>query len=174
MLNLLQRLEEINFELKRRKNDPLLNYNTGKLIHYKQLAFHKNPKRNRWVFGGNRSGKTECGAVEAVYMACAIHPYRVNKKEVSGWVVSLSRQVQRDVAQEKILKYLNPKYILKIVMANGSKESPETGMIDFILIKNALGGVSKIGFKNCEQGREKFQGTSLDSVWFDEEPPYET
>lgn len=173
MLNLLQRLEEINFELKRRKNDPLLNYNTGKLIHYKQLAFHKNPKRNRWVFGGNRSGKTECGAVEAVYMACAIHPYRVNKKEVSGWVVSLSRQVQRDVAQEKILKYLNPKYILKIVMANGSKESPETGMIDFILIKNALGGVSKIGFKNCEQGREKFQGTSLDFVWFDEEPPYE-
>ena len=30
-----------------------------------------------------------------------------------------------------------------------------------------------IGFKSCDQGREKFQGTSLDYVWFDEEPPRE-
>ena len=31
--------------------------------------------------------------------------------------------------------------------------------------------VSVIGFKTCDQGREKFQGASLDFVWFDEEPP---
>lgn len=173
-MDILKRLELINFELKKRsKNDNLKNYNTGNIIHQKQVLFHKNPKRNRWVFGGNRSGKTECGAVEAVYMACGIHPYRKNKKEVNGWVVSLSSQVQRDVAQQKILYYLNPKYIEKIVMSEGSKSSPENGMIDFIIIKNALGGKSKIGFKNCEQGREKFQGTSLDFVWFDEEPPYD-
>ena len=173
-MELLKRLEEIDKEIKRRREpDVLSTYNTGSLVHYKQLAFHRNPKRNRWVFGGNRSGKTECGAVECVYLACGIHPYRENKKEVSGWVVSLSRQVQRDVAQAKILHYLNPKYIEKIVMMSGSKDSPESGMIDFILIKNALGGVSKIGFRNCEQGREKFQGASLDFVWFDEEPPYD-
>ena len=173
-MDLLKRLEEIDKEIKRRREpDNLSKYNTGNRVHYKQLAFHKNPKRNRWVFGGNRSGKTECGAVESVYMACGIHPYRENKKNVTGWVVSLSRQVQRDVAQQKILHYLNPKYIQKIVMMTGSKDNPESGMIDFILIKNALGGTSKIGFRNCEQGREKFQGTSLDFVWFDEEPPYE-
>ena len=34
-----------------------------------------------------------------------------------------------------------------------------------------FGGVSVIGFKSCDQGREKFQGASLDFVWFDEEPP---
>ena len=173
-MELLKRLEEIDNELKkRREKDNLSHYNEGKLIHYKQLEFHKNPKRNRWVFGGNRSGKTECGAVETVYFACGIHPYRKNKQNVYGWVVSLSRQVQRDVAQEKILHYLNPKYIEKIVMVSGSKESPESGMIDFIVVKNALGGTSKIGFRNCEQGREKFQGASLDFVWFDEEPPYD-
>ena len=33
--------------------------------------------------------------------------------------------------------------------------------------------MSKIGFKSCDQGREKFQGTSLDFVWFDEEPPFD-
>jgi len=31
--------------------------------------------------------------------------------------------------------------------------------------------VSRIGFKSADQGREKFQGASLDFVWFDEEPP---
>lgn len=44
-------------------------------------------------------------------------------------------------------------------------------MIDTIILKNVFGGLSKIGFKSCDQGREKFQGTSLDFVWFDEEPP---
>ena len=48
---------------------------------------------------------------------------------------------------------------------------PESGVIDYIKIKNVFGEVSKIGFKSCDQGREKFQGTSLDFVWFDEEPP---
>ncbi len=46
----------------------LASYNTGKKVHKKQVAFHKCKKRNRWVFGGNRSGKTECGAVECVYI----------------------------------------------------------------------------------------------------------
>ncbi|MBQ5929555.1 MAG: terminase family protein, partial [Clostridia bacterium] len=58
-----------------------------------------------------------------------------------------------------------------IVMLSGRKDSPENGIIDFIRVKNALGGVSVIGFKSCDQGREKFQGASLDFVWFDEEPP---
>lgn len=130
-------------------------------------------KRNRWVFGGNRSGKTECGAVECIYMALGIHPYRQNKKDVEGWVVSLSTQVQRDVAQKKILRYLRRDRIEEIVMLSGRKDAPESGVIDFIRVRNAFGGSSVIGFKSCDQGREKFQGASLDFVWFDEEPPKE-
>ena len=149
----------------------MANYNAGEKKHEKQLAFHKSKKRNRWVFGGNRSGKTECGAVECVYMARGIHPYRENRKDVCGWVVSLSQQVQRDVAQKKILHYLRRDWIEDIVMLSGRKDAPEHGIIDFIRVKNALGGTSVIGFKSCDQGREKFQGASLDFVWFDEEPP---
>ena len=139
--------------------------------HLKQESFHRCSKRNRWVFGGNRSGKTECGAVEAVYMARGIHPYRQNKDNVSGWVVSLSLQVQRDVAQAKILNYINPDWIVDVSMLSGKASNPRGGVIDFITIKNVFGGTSRIGFKSCEAGREKFQGTSLDFVWFDEEPP---
>ncbi|MCX4362718.1 MAG: terminase family protein [Clostridia bacterium] len=156
---------------RRKANDRLSRYNTGEKVHKKQLEFHKCQKRNRWVFGGNRSGKTECGAVEAVWWARGIHPYRQNRNNVSGWIVSLSYEVQRDVAQSKFLSYLNPDWIADIVMLSGKKGSAEYGVIDYVLVKNVLGGTSKVSFKSCDQGREKFQGASLDFVWFDEEPP---
>jgi len=167
----IRRIETIQRE--RYKKNTLLRYNTGEKVHQKQLEFHRSQKRNRWVFGGNRSGKTECGAVEAIWLARGIHPYRDNRDNVSGWIVSLTYEVQRDVAQSKVLHYLNPDWIEQIVMREGSKASPSSGVIDTITIKNTFGGISKIGFKSCDQGREKFQGASLDFVWFDEEPPFD-
>jgi phage terminase large subunit-like protein len=167
---IIKKILQLEKEQKARQNDGLNKYNKDKL-HLKQLEFHKSNKRNRWVFGGNRSGKTECGAVETVWLARGIHPYKENRPSVNGWVVSLTREVQRDVAQAKVLKYLAPRYIEEIVMVSGKKGAPEYGVIDHIVVRNALGGLSKIGFKSCDQGREKFQGASLDFVWFDEEPP---
>ncbi|MDE6210599.1 MAG: terminase family protein, partial [Clostridia bacterium] len=158
-------------QMRRKAGDKLARYNTGEKVHQKQIDFHKCLKRNRWVFGGNRSGKTECGAVEAVWWARGIHPYRLNRKNVSGWIVSLSYEVQREVAQSKFLSYLNPDWIEDVVMLSGKKGSAEYGIIDYVLIKNVFGGTSKVAFKSCDQGREKFQGASLDFVWFDEEPP---
>ena len=169
---IILKINQIEEELKRRSAPTKLsNYNTQDKVHVKQLEFHKCQKKNRWVFGGNRSGKTECGAVETVYMARGIHPYRENKDNVFGWVVSLSTQVQRDVAQKKVLSYLSPHWIDDVTMLSGKKDSAEFGVIDQIKIKNVFGGISTIGFKSCDQGREKFQGSSLDFVWFDEEPP---
>lgn len=167
------RLSAVNGEIERRKKScaALDGYNSGKKKHKKQMAFHRCKKRNRWVFGGNRSGKTECGAVEAIWMLRGIHPYRKNKKDVFGWAVSLSQQVQRDVAQSKILKYLPASWIADIIMISGRKDSPAAGIIDQIKIKNVFGGISTLGFKSYDQGREKFQGCSLDFVWLDEEPP---
>ena len=172
-LEILTKLDMVEKSLKRFKShNKLLTYNKEK-IHKKQIEFHKCKKRNRWVFGGNRSGKSECGAVEAVWMVRGIHPYRENRKNVEGWVVSLSQQVQRDVAQKKVLEYLNPEWVVEVVMISGRKGSPQNGIIDYIVVKNVFGGLSRLGFKSCDQGREKFQGTSLDFVWFDEEPPYD-
>ena len=169
---IIERILKIEEILRMRdKYDTLSKYNAGEKVHEKQMAFHKCPKRNRWVFGGNRCGKTECGAVEAVWMARGIHPFRRNRDNVFGWVVSVTYEVQRDVAQNKILHYLDPSWIEDIVMQKGCKDSPSSGIIDVIVIRNVFGGLSKIGFKSVEQGREKFQGASLDFVWFDEEPP---
>lgn len=169
--NLLDEVLEIDSVL---KTDPaieaLFNYNNTGLVHKKQMEFHKCLKRNRWVFGGNRSGKSECGAVEVVWLARGIHPYRQNKP-VDGWIVSLSFGVQKAVTQKKIFKFLPKDWIAEVVMREGKKASYETGVVDSVLIKNVFGGTSSITFKSIEEGREKFQGASLDFVWFDEEPP---
>lgn len=169
---LIALLDKLYFEKKRRFSENTLErYNKGDKIHKKQILFHKCYKKNRWVFGGNRTGKTECGAVETVWLARGNHPYKTNKTQTDGWVVSLSTQVQRDVAQQKILYYLNKDWIVDVIMQSGKKESMEYGIIDKILVRNVSGKISTIGFKSVDQGREKFQGTSLDYVWFDEEPP---
>ena len=98
---ILRELLIIDDELDRRRSRDLIGrYNRDK-VHVKQMQFHKCLKRNRWVFGGNRSGKTECGAVEAVWMLRGIHPYRDNRADTCGWAVSLSYEVQREVAQSR-------------------------------------------------------------------------
>ncbi|MBO4823514.1 MAG: terminase family protein [Clostridia bacterium] len=140
-------------------------------LHEKQLKFHQSLAKSRFVFGGNRTGKSVCGAMETIWYATGLHPFIKIDHAMDGWVVSLTRQVQRDVAQAKILQYLPPEWIVKTVMVSGSSFAPAHGVIDFILVRNVFGTVSKIGFRNCEQGRERFQGVSLDYVWFDEEPP---
>lgn len=122
MKEILRQINKIEREQLRRNTCPLARYNKNK-VHAKQMAFHMSIKRNRWVFGGNRSGKTECGAVETVWLARGIHPYRRNKSDINCWVVSVSQQVQREVAQQKIMYYLDKNWIEDVVMVTGSKSS---------------------------------------------------
>ena len=157
-------------EMRRRQKEDKLKYYRP---HAKQKEFHRCDKKNRWALGGNRTGKTEVGAVEAVWFARGTHPFKRIDHAVNGWIVSLTNEVQRDVAQKKVLSYLNPAWIKGVKMREGRADDPSSGIIDFILVESVKGGVSTIGFKSCDQGREKFQGTSQDFVWFDEEPPYE-
>jgi phage terminase large subunit-like protein len=44
-------------------------------------------------------------------------------------------------------------------------------LIDTLLVQHKTGGQSILGFKTYEQGRERWQGPTLDGVWYDEEPP---
>ena len=153
------------------RHNRLALYNTGEKVHEKQLAFHRCMRRNRWVFGGNRTGKTECGAAETAYLLRGNHPYRKVRGAVTGWAVSVSYGAGREVAQKKLLSYLNPQWIASVGMLKGAQSHIEGGVAYYIAVKNVFGSVSYVYFKSCEAGREKFQGSSLDFVWFDEEPP---
>lgn len=119
------------------------------------------------MFGGNRTGKTVSGGAEAIWYATGTHPYKRIRTPNKGWVVSLTNEVQRDVAQREVLRWLPKDQIKDVQMRQGRKDSLETGIIDFIELTNG----SVIGFKSCDQGRAKFQGTSQHWIWFDEEPP---
>lgn len=114
----------------------------------------------------HNTGKTVAGAVEAVLHALGDKRYR-NLEPSSGWVVSLTSDVQKEVAQKEILKWIPKKEISNIIVRHGRKDDLEGSLIEKIVLKNGC----YIGFKTCEQGRESFQGASLGWVWFDEEPP---
>lgn len=164
-------LTQLEQELERRATDERLNYYQKPLEHKIQVEFHQSLKRNRWLFGGNRTGKTVGGAVEAVWMARGNHPFKDVHMPTRGWIVSLTNEVQRDVAQKEILRWLNPRWIKDIHVRSGKKDDPQNAIIDFIVVESQHGGDSIIGFKSCDQGRAKFQGTSQHWIWFDEEPP---
>jgi phage terminase large subunit-like protein len=181
-------IELIN-ELDRRRREEKLRYfyAVDKPVHVKQFHWHLCGKRNAWALGGNRTGKTVAGSIKGLLYGLGetarkyIEAWPVDFKEayeklitrftghVEGWVVSLTNEVQRDVAQKEILKWLPKKEIKNIEMRQGRKDDPENGIIDFIELING----NIIGFKSCDQGRAKFQGTSKHWIWFDEEPPKE-
>ena len=46
-------------------------------------------------------------------------------------------------------------------------------LLDSVVVKHKSGGNSYLGFKSYEKGRKKWQGETLNGVWFDEEPPLE-
>lgn len=132
--------------------------------HPGQLAFHESSARERWVFGGSRSGKTECGAAELVLWIMGSQRYRPRKRTKGGtvWVVSESSEIQREVTQPKILKWLPKSMIAKTQMM-------QRGVIDFMDTTNGW----HIMFKNYEQDVDKFGGKDVDFVWLDEQPPHD-
>ena len=71
MKDLLYEAQVLIDDMQRRHRDHKLKYYVP---HPKQETFHRCEKRNRWALGGNRTGKTEVGAVEAVWYARGTHP----------------------------------------------------------------------------------------------------
>jgi phage terminase large subunit-like protein len=43
--------------------------------------------------------------------------------------------------------------------------------VETLIVRHISGATSRITLKAYDQGRERWQGETLDFVWFDEEPP---
>jgi phage terminase large subunit-like protein len=128
-----------------------------------QIPFHKSDKRVRWIFGGNRSGKSIASHVEVMQLALGIHPYRKMVVPNHGWVVSVDFQTSTDVSEFIMLQYL-PKSKIKHTSAGNPIDGNRV-----ITLTNG----STIGFKSADSGATKFQGTSRHWILYDEEPPYD-
>ncbi|GAB7387364.1 hypothetical protein BSNK01_12000 [Bacillaceae bacterium] len=177
-------LAEILAELKRRKREEAIRYFRP---HKKQKEWLLCGKRVAFALGGNRTGKTEAGAVKTVFYALgdSIRPYledwpedlreefeilinRFDGKPTRGWVFSESFEVQRDVTQKKLLgdpETGKPGLLPLREIADVTYRRKD--VIDVITLKNG----SIIGFKSYDQGRDKAQGTSMHFIWLDEEAP---
>ena len=136
----------------------------------------------RLLIAGNQNGKTHVGAYEAACHLTGLYPDwwtgRRFEKPTRGWIAGETSLVVRDVQQKKLCGEpgvvdlfgtgLIPKdlFVDKPSLARGVTDAYDT-----IQVRHVSGGVSVARFKSYEQGRTKFQGETLDWLWFDEEPP---
>jgi phage terminase large subunit-like protein len=134
------------------------------------------------LIAGNQNGKTHVGAYEAACHLTGLYPdwWRGRRfaKPTRGWIAGETSLVVRDVQQKKLCGEpgveaafgtgMIPKDLFtdKPSLARGITDAYDT-----IQVRHVSGGVSVARFKSYEQGRQKFQGETLDWLWFDEEPP---
>lgn len=140
--------------------------------HPKQLQFHTSDKKIRLLCGGNRSGKTEAGTLEAVFHATGLYPdWYPTAKRILG--PNRGRVVVTDYAkgcgeslQPKIDKWFPPELIVE-------KRRTQKGFYEKLSIKHVSGGISTIDIMTHEQDDDQFEGWSGHWAWFDEPPPRE-
>lgn len=136
--------------------------------------------RERLLMAGNQLGKTIAGSFECAMHLTGLYPDwwdgAVFDEAVTGWAASETSQGTRDTVQRLLLGPVGEwgtgaipaEHILEIKRAShGVADAVET-----ILVRHVpTGGVSRITLKTYDQGRARWQGETLDFVWFDEEPP---
>jgi phage terminase large subunit-like protein len=139
-------------------------------------------KPERLLIAGNQNGKSQIGAFEATCHLTGLYPEnwkgRRFTKPTRGWIAGETSLVVRDVQQRKLCGEPGvddafgtgtiPKdlFVDKPSLARGITDAYDT-----IQVRHVSGGISVARFKSYEQGRTKFQGETLDWIWFDEEPP---
>lgn len=149
----------------------------------KQAEFHKagSTHRERLLMAGNQLGKTYSGAAELAFHLTGKYPDwwlgRRFDKPVRSWAGSKTGEVTRDGVQRLLVGEPKDRAAWGSGMIPGdaivdtSSRMGVADAIDSVLVEHVSGENSTLGFKSYDQGREKWQGETLDVVWFDEEPP---
>src|SRR5690606_11178198 len=127
---------------------------------------------------GNQLGKTTAGAMEAAMHASGLYPDwwcgRRFDRPTTGWAAGITRETTRDTVQRLLLGRTRGTELGALPECSIAKVSHAyvpSGLADTIHVRHISGGISTIALKSYEKRREKWQGETLDWVWFDEEPP---
>ncbi len=155
-------LEQLASSLARAAEMPnILGYNSNSPIHQK---FHESDKIGRLLRGGNRSGKSVAGVVEAIWRATGRHPYqKTHEVPTRGRIVT----VDIDSGLEQIIKPLLKQWTPTSELVNGSWEDSFNSRKKIMKFRNG----STIDIKTHQQDTESFAGVPLHWCWFDEECP---
>lgn len=154
----------------------------------KQRTFHRAGKTHseRLFRAGNQLGKTIAGGAEWAMHATGRYPDDWEgaefKKPVLLWAGSVTGESTRDNPQRILVgppaveSAWGTGFIPKSAIVGRDRAMGVPNLLDNIQVQWGGGGdiqagTSIIAFKAYEKGREKWQGPTVDGVWFDEEPP---
>lgn len=141
--------------------------------------WHALLNQERALIAANQVGKTYGAAMEIAMHLTGLYPawwtgWRFRKAPV-GWVAGVTSEATRDNPQRLLLGRPGewgtgtiPKERIEHIQkaTHGIADS-----VDYVIVRHVSGGLSRVQFKAYNQGREKFQGETLDFGWCDEEPP---
>jgi phage terminase large subunit-like protein len=153
------------------------------------LSFHPYPKQREFLdilshvkvlLGGNQVGKSCTGSYEIGFHLTGRYPKDWKgirfDRPVTIWVAGETSFRVRDTIQEKLFGEIG-RYGTGFIPLDCIDESliiRKPGIpysIDRASIAHISGGRSSIQFFSYKQGREDYQGSTVDIIWFDEEPP---
>ena len=140
----------------------------------------------RLFMAGNQLGKTVCGGAEWAMHLTGRYPDwwdgAAFEKPVILWASGVTGESTRDNPQ-RVLIGNPPKeeewgtgLIPQECLVDWDRAMGVPNLLDNAVVKWGGGGDVQSGesivyFKAYEKGREKWQGPTIDGVWFDEEPP---
>ncbi len=138
--------------------------------------------RERMLMGANQSGKTYCGGAEVAFHLTGLYPEDWTGLRfvgpTRGWVGCDTFPNVRDGAQRILIgePKLESEWGTGLIPAAAIVETQRSGagvpdLLDHVVVRHKSGGFSTAAFKSYDQGRKRWQGETLDWVWFDEEPP---
>lgn len=146
----------------------------------KQREFHAAVKnyRESLLRAGNQCGKTLAASMELAMHLTGRYPPdwpgRRWSRPVFAWAASETAQTTRDNIQRLMVGRVGAPGTGSIPGDTLQKMTAGRGIsgsVDTVSVRHATGGTSLLTFKTYDQGRERWQGETLDIVAFDEEPP---
>lgn len=154
------------------------------MAHFKYGATYD----ERGLFGGNRTGKTHCGAFEDTLHLTGLYPDwwegRRFDHPVDWWVATDTAKNTRDVLQEKfcgkpgVPELLGTGMIpVDLFVRDPTTKHGVADAYESCFVRHFTNGIqdgtSTLQFKSYDQGRQSFQGTRQDGIHLDEEPKIE-
>lgn len=154
----------------------------------RQRAFHSagSAHSERLFMAGNQLGKSVAGSAEWALHATGRYPDwwdgAVFNRPVILWAGSVTGESTRDNPQRLLVgppaleNAWGTGFVPKNAIIGWDRAMGVANLLDNVQVKwggggDVQAGTSVIAFKAYEKGREKWQGPTIDGVWFDEEPP---
>lgn len=141
--------------------------------------------KERLFMKANRVGGTRAGAFEVTCHLTGRYPDwwtgRRFHEPGEWWAAGTTSETTRDIVQAELLGKVDPgsgaftvgtgMIPPECIVDTSRRPHGLPGSIESIWVRHVTGGLSVVGLKTYAQGRESFEGTAKQGVWFDEEPP---